>query len=350
MYASGPALEKFKQRGIEVHKTFCIDGISLEEEDVLAETIAKACSTFSVIITDVGHAFNSKVQQALARIKPSVCRLAYYDNPESYVPGGYSEAAAKVMLAANGVLFANSNLANASIFSKPENKIDFGSCKNIGIGFYPINQAKIIAEKRTTNKLSMRNKLFFKNDLKDVDQKILVYFGGNNEEYFSKALPAFFFFLERGMEQSDFTNLVIVIQQHPGAKTKNVDGIITSEWIEKYSKNNKAPKIILSDFSSDDAQIIADGAFYYQTSMGPQFVLAGIPTVQVGHKTFEDILVRTRLTSSVTTVDEFISVINSLSDQQKKISQEVIFEGLGIKPNWLEIMENAIKENAQLFI
>ena len=140
----------------------------------------------------------------------------------------------------------------------------------------------------------------------------------------------------------------IVIQQHPGAKTKNLDGMIASEWMEKYSKTNKAPKIILSDFSSEEAQIIADGALYYQTSMGPQFVLAGIPTLQVGHETFEDILVRSRLCLSVTTVDEFISVINDLSDQQNTISQELILEGLGIKSNWLEIMEKVLNQSSEL--
>jgi len=53
VYASGPALKKFQERGIEVKVPFSIDKISPEEEDILAEQIAKACSTASVIITDV---------------------------------------------------------------------------------------------------------------------------------------------------------------------------------------------------------------------------------------------------------------------------------------------------------
>lgn len=348
VYASGSALKRFQERGIEVKIPFSIDKISVEEEDALAEQIAKACSTALVIITDVGHAFDIKVQKAIARQATNVPRFAYYDNPESYVPGGYSAVAAEVMLAANGILFANSNLAKASIFQAPGKEIDFEGRAKIGVGYYPINQAEKIAKRRAVEQVSMRQRLFSRNDLVDTGQKVLVYFGGNNEEYFSKAFPAFLGLLEVGMEQSDFTNLVIVIQQHPGAKSKNIDGNMVSSWIGKHCETRQAPRMILSDFSSDDAQIVADGAFYYQTSMGPQFVLAGIPTIQVGHETFEDILVRNRLSPSVTNVNQLISVVDGLTHQKKEIPQEVILEGLGIKSNWLPILEKAIKRNAEV--
>jgi len=156
------------------------------------------------------------------------------------------------MLAANGILFANSNLAKAPIFQEPGKEIDFESRKKVGIGYYPINQAEKIAKRRAAEQLSMRQTLFSRNDLVDTGQKVLVYFGGNNEEYFSKALPDFLSLLEGGMEQSDFTNLVIVIQQHPGAKSKNIDGNMVSAWMGKHSGTRQAPKMILSDFSSDD--------------------------------------------------------------------------------------------------
>jgi hypothetical protein len=343
IHASGPALKKFQERGIEVKFPFSIDNISPEDEDVLAEQIAKICSKASVIITDVGHAFDIKVQKALARQVAHIPRLAYYDNPESYVPGGYSAVAAEVMLAASGILFANSTLAKTPIFQEPGKEIDFGSREKVGIGYYPINQAEKIANRRAAEQLSMRQILFAKNGLVDAGQKVLVYFGGNNEEYFSKAFPAFLSLLEEGMKQSDFSNLVIVIQQHPGAKGKNIDGNMVSAWMDKYNKTGQAPRMILSDFSSDDAQTIADGALYYQTSMGPQFVLAGIPTIQIGHETFEDILIRNQLSPSVTDVVQFISVIDGLTHQKKETPREVIFKGLGIKADWLPTLEKAIK-------
>lgn len=342
IYASGPALKKFQERGIEVKISFSIDNLSPEEEDALAEQIAKACATASVVITDVGHAFDIKVQRALAHQVTHVRRLAYYDNPEPYVPGGYSAVAAKVMEAAQGVLFANSNLAQSSILQAPDREIDFGDREKVGIGYYPINQAEKIAKRRAAEQAVRRQDFFEKNDLEDKGQKVLIYFGGNNEEYFSKALPAFLSLLEKGMMEVDLTNMVIVFQQHPGAKTKNIDRGIVENWISTHKERAQAPKIFLSDFNSDDAQTLADGALYYQTSIGPQFVLAGIPTIQVGHETYEDILVRNSLSPSVTSVDQFISVIDGLSHQQKKIPQEVILEGLGIKTNWLQTLETAL--------
>jgi hypothetical protein len=348
IHASGPALKKFQERGIEVTAPFSIDHISSEEEDRLAEQIAKTCSTASVIITDVGHVFEVKIQKALARQAPHVSRLAYYDNPEPYVPGGYSAVAAEVMLAANGILFANSNLAKTPIFQEPGKEIDLGNRQKVGIGYYPIHQAEKIAKRRAAEQLSMRKTVFSNNGLVDTGQKVIVYFGGNNEEYFSKALPAFLSLLEEGIEQTDFSNLVVIIQQHPGAKSKNLDGIKVAAWMDKHRGTKQAPRMILSDFSSDDAQTIADGALYYQTSMGPQFVLAGIPTIQVAHETFEDILVRNQLIPSATNLDQFITVINNLTYQQKEISQEIILEGLGIKSNWLSTLEQAIQGHHEM--
>lgn len=344
IYASGPALKKLQERGVAVTFPFSLDKISPEDEDALAEQIAKACSKAKVVITDVGHAFDIKVQKALARQATHVPRLAYYDNPEPYVPGGYSAVAAEVMQAAQGILFANSNLTQAPIFQAPNTVIDFGSREKVGIGYYPINQAEEIAKRRTEEKPMLRQALLQKNDIEDTGQKVLVYFGGNNEEYFSKALPAFLSLLEQGMEQSDFTNLVIVLQQHPGAKAKNTDRNLFEDWASKYRQTPQAPRIIISDSNSDDAQTVADGALYYQTSMGPQFVLAGIPTIQVGHETYEDILVRNRLSPSVTSVDHLIEVIADLNQQKKEVQRDVILEGLGIKQDWLQTLETTLKK------
>jgi hypothetical protein len=343
IYASGPALDKLQERSIAVQFPFSIDKTSPEKEDALAKQIAEACHTAKVVITDVGHPFAIKVQKALARQAPHVPRLAYYENPEPYVPGGYSVVAAEVMQASQGILFANSHLAHAPLFQAPDQAIDLGSRKRVGIGYYPTRQAEKIAARRTEKKPVLRQALFQKNAIADQGQKVLVYFGGNNEEYFSKALPAFLSLLEQGMRQSDFTNLVIILQQHPGAKTKNTDKGMVKAWIDEYSHLPQAPRIIISDSNSDDAQTVADGALYYQTSMSPQFVLAGIPTIQIGHETYEDVLIRNGLSPSVTTVDQFIGIIDSLNQQEKEVPQSVIFEGLGIKKDWLQTLETAIK-------
>ena len=64
IYASGPALKKLQERGISVKVPFSLDKISPEEEDALAEQIAKTCSEAKAVITDVGHTFDIKVHKA----------------------------------------------------------------------------------------------------------------------------------------------------------------------------------------------------------------------------------------------------------------------------------------------
>lgn len=381
IHATGPALKKFQDKGIEVKFTFSLDNLSAEEEANLAQTIAKTCSAASIIITDVGHAFDIKIQKALKTHATKVPSLAYYDNPEPFVPGGYSSTAAEVMEIAEGILFANETLAKAKIYSAVGKEIDFHDKKRFGIGYYPVSQAEKIAEKRKTDHETARSTFLMKHGIKDEGQKVLVYFGGNNEEYFSKAFPKFLSFVAESSERTDlkdtanglksFTseaetaeptgslevtkietgalkpipkNTVIVIQQHPGAKGKNQDGQQVEAWLKMLEGQVNMPKIILSDFSSDDAQVLADAAFYYQTSMGPQFALVGIPTVQIGHETYEDILVRNHLAPSVTTAKGLVEVIANL-DQMGKTPKENLLTNLGIKENWLETLENAIQES-----
>lgn len=343
IYATGPALEKLQQRGIKVTNPFSLEKISDREEEDLAEQIAKACSSANAVITDVGHPFDIKIQKALARFATKVPRIVYYDNPEAYVPGGYSTIAAEVLQEAQLILFANAHLAQASIFQTPHKKIDLANHKKVGVGYYPLHHAEKIAKRRNEERSLMRQSFFKKHNLLDKSQKILVYFGGNNEEYYSRAFPAFLSLLEQAMMKSDFTNLVIVLQQHPGAKVKNIDKAQFEHWIDQH-KVPQAPKMFLSDSHSEDAQILADAAFYYQTSMGPQFLLAGIPIIQIGHETYEDILVKNKLSPSVTKRDAFIDILDHLSDTPSNIPHQVILEGLGIKTNWLEVLQTAIKE------
>jgi hypothetical protein len=342
IHATGPALKKFQERGVEVKSAFSLDNLSSEEEYSLAQTIAKTCSTASIIITDVGHIFDVKIQKELDVHVHAIPRLAYYDNPEPFVPGGYSSTAAEVMEIAEGILFANEALAKAKIYSAMGK--DFINKKKFGIGYYPVNQAEKIAEKRKFDHDSARSIFLMKNGIEDKGQKVLVYFGGNNEEYFSKAFPAFLSLIAETSELTDLKNTVIVIQQHPGAKIKNQDGQQIEIWLKKFGEQVSVPKVILSDFSSGNAQILADAAFYYQTSMGPQFVLEGIPTVQIGHETYEDILVKNHLAPTVTNAEGFAQVIGNL-EKIGKMPQKDLLSSLGIKEDWPTTLENAIKKS-----
>jgi hypothetical protein len=102
VYASGPALKKLQDRRIEAIPFFL--------ENQSAEEVAKKCSGAAVVITDVGNDFGEVLHKSLAEFASKSARFAYYDNPEAYVPGGYSSSAAKAMRVAQKVLFANANL------------------------------------------------------------------------------------------------------------------------------------------------------------------------------------------------------------------------------------------------
>jgi len=342
IYAAGPALQKFQDRKIDVWYSFNADTLAPDQEKELAEQIAGTCGTASVVITDVGHPFDIALQNALKKRAPQVLNIAYYDNPEPYVPGGYSDTAAKVMAPAKRVLFPNTHLANTPLYQAPGQEIELPFAKRVGIGYYPMAQAEKIAEKRAQEQSGLRKELFAKWRLKEQGQKVLVYFGGNNTEYFEKAFPAFLHFLSEGKEAQDLSNWVIVLQQHPGAKAQGIDRKQLEAWL---GKGKRMPKIVISEETSDKMQIMADGALYYQTSMGPLFALSGIPTVQVAHETYPDLLVRAGLTPSVTNAADFVDavmVINPVPLSEEKKGK--IMESLGIKKDWIERLERAIEK------
>lgn len=341
IYATGPALKKFRDRDIEIVTPFALENISEEEA---ATELAKRCSGAAVIITDVGHVFDIPLQKALKNEASKSLRLAYYDNPEAYVPGGYSSVADKVMLAAQGVLFANANLVKTPLYQTPSQEVCLAPEKRIGLGYYPVSQAEKIAKRRTSEQSLIRAQLFSKHSLIDQGQKVLVYAGGNNDEYFSKALPAFLQFLSEASVQRDLSDFVVLLQQHPGAKEKNFDVKLVQQWLEQRGQEARAPQFFISEFNSDDAQVVADGMLYYQTSMGPQFVLAGIPTIQVGHNTYEDVLVKNRLCSTATDGGGLLAALSRLQgDVKAESGSEAIMRGLGISPDWAVRLEYAIK-------
>ena len=340
IYARGPALKKCQKRGIQNVVPFSLENISEQEA---ATELAKKCSCANVIITDVGHVFDVILQKTLQSSNSTSLRFAYYDNPEGYVPGGYSAVAAQVMRAAQKVLFANANLVEEPLYQEPFREFYLPPQKKIGLGYYPIHQAEHIAQRRASEQSAIRAQLFSTYSLTDQGQKVLVYAGGNNEEYFSKALPVFLTFLQGASQQEDLSRFVVLLQQHPGAKEKNLDGKLVQQWLEQHVE--KAPPFFISALNVDDAQVVADGMLYYQTSMGPQFVLAGIPTIQVGHHTYEDILVKNRLCSIVTNVDSLkLALARLQEDPFVESGNEAIMQGLGIRPDWANRLECAMKK------
>lgn len=345
IYATGPALQKLKERRVEAISF----SIGPDAEETQAIELAKRCRGAAVVITDVGHAFDIPLQEAFASRSPEVLRCAYYDNPEPYVPGGYSKVAARVMLAAERVLFANARLAERPLYAAPAEEVSVPLEKRVGLGYYPMAQANQIAERRVFDQAEIRGQLFSRYGLQEQGQQVLVYMGGNNEEYFSKAFPAFLQLLGEAAQQMDLSQRVVLLQQHPGAKGENRDVILLQRWLEQQGREKYLPQVVLSEMSSEDAQVIADGIFYYQTSMGPQFVLAGIPTIQVGHHPYEDLLVKEGLCSVATDAHALVEALrNILQEGEGKDVYEAVRQAVGITADWGDRFEQIIMRDKRM--
>lgn len=343
VHATPAVIGKFKGLNLEID-TLNLSDRSLSEKDI-ARNLAKKCSKVSVLLTDLGNSFDISLQEAFKEYNPQVKRLVYYDNPESYVPGGYSDIANKTMQLADRVLFSNVNLARSPIYINQEKESSIPFTSRYGIGYYPTARAEEIKmnrlEEKKTN--SMRTQFFDQHQIQGKGKKLLVYFGGNNDEYYDFAFPAFQKFLANSMKQCDLSHLVFVIHQHPAAKNSNRDWNLMKGWAEEIRKDQRAPRIVLSQWNSEQMQVIADCALYYQTSMAAQFALAGIPTIQIGHDTYEDILVKNKAVLSVITTDTFIETIVKGSYESSQNDLKSLIEYLGIRRDYAAALMEAIK-------
>lgn len=343
VHATPNVIGKFKDLEIDID-TLDISNISLSEIDV-AKNLAKKCSKVSVLLTDLGSSFTVSVQKNFKELNPQVRRLVYYDNPESYVPGGYSDIAEKTMKLADRVLFSNTNLARSPIYKnkKEESLISFE--KRYGIGYYPMITAQEIRKNRLEEKktCAMRTKFFDEYQIQGKNKRVFVYFGGNNNEYYESAFPAFKKFLVDSIKQIDLSQLVFVIHQHPAAKNSNRDWNLFKDWIKEISGNSRAPTLVVSHWNANQIQTIADCALYYQTSMAAQFILAGIPTIQVGHETYEDVLIKNKLISSIISTDSFIETIAKGNYKGNESDLDFLMGHLGIRHDYQIALLEAIK-------
>jgi len=318
LLATGPAFDKLQSSGAIELNPDRLDLNSPASCRGLAQKIAETIRDASAIVTDVGHPFLAAVQEETAHSAPSVKRFAYYDNPESFVPGGYSQTAAKVMALADKVLFSNRHLAEAPLYQNPGVFFDLPLEKRVGLGYYPLAQAHFLKGARSARKEIARRLFFQQKGLEDTGQKILLYLGGNNEVFFEKAFPAFLHLLRES--RLDPSRYLVVMQHHPGAKKREIDTKLSGGY-----------PLLVSTVSSEEALLFADAALYYQTSMGPLLALAGIPAIQVGHETFPDILVRSKIAPSATTKQSFLSAVETAAAQEDSCK---LLDDLGLCADW----------------
>ena len=115
--------------------------------------------------------------------------------------------------------------------------------------------------------------------------------------------------------------------------------------LQQLQEYRKSIPIILSNWNTDDAQIVADAALYYQTSMGPLFALANIPAIQVGHDIYADILVRNNLCQTATTAADFAFALSKL-EEHTPVDRAIILDGLGISADWFERLKIALSKSS----
>ncbi|CAF2645700.1 unnamed protein product [Rotaria sp. Silwood2] len=340
IYATGPALTKLKDSHLPNDiqlLSFSIENFDHEQQEQVATQLIDNClkQGTRTIIVDIGNKFDRIFQAVSSKrnIPNDIIHFwCYYDNPEPYVPGGYSIKTEETIKSSQYILFANINLAksNSIIYSLPEKRIDLTNKIVEGIGYYPVIEVEKLLQQREIEKDSLRAHYGWTNI-----QHLFVYFGGNNDTYFDQAFPTFLSNLSH-IDKNIVQDVLFLLHQHPAAKKQNRDGLLFQECL---SKNNHIQGIISTLRTSDQAQIVADAALYYQTSMAPQFVLLGLPTMQVGHETYHDVLVKFNLCYTATNATELVVGLtqmkerSELSDktQQRK---ELIYNAIGYTPDW----------------
>lgn len=336
VYVAGLALQKFEDQSEQEFIAF-----SLAEEDA-AEQIAAACANAKVVITDVGHPFAARLLETLRVHHPDILRLAYYDNPENYVPGGYSQMTAQVLRCADRVLFANANFVELPIYETPQHPVELSPDQRIGIGYYPVADAEKIRKKRAQEHAACKAEWLEKIGWSGKPPRILTYFGGNNTVYFEKAFPAFLTSLAEASAQRDLSDQVILFQQHPGAKKENRDREMLQKWMEGPGQHPHAPRVIVSQQSMEEVLVLSEGALYYQTSMGPLIALSGIPVLQVGHEPFQDLLVRSGICRSADNAEALLEDLKTLAPLSLAQQKELLF-GLGSCDDWFERLCSALE-------
>ncbi|CAF1529918.1 unnamed protein product [Rotaria sp. Silwood1] len=348
IYATEPALTKLKNshlpNDVQLLSFTIDDGDRKQQEQVATQLIDKCLKQGAhSIIIDIGNKFDAIFQSVSSKrnLPTDTIRFwCYYDNPEPYVPGGYSIKTEETIKASQYILFANMNLAkiDSIIYSLPEKSIDLTNKTVQGIGYYPVVEVEKLLQQRELERDTLR----IQNNWTNI-KHLFVYFGGNNDVYFDQAFPTFLSNLSQ-IDKNIIQDVLFVLHQHPAAKKQNRDGLLFQEWL---SKNNHIQGILSTLKTSDQAQIIADAALYYQTSMAPQFVLLGLPTMQVGHEIYHDILVKFNLCYTATNTIELAVGLTSMKERSyssNKIQQpkELIYNAIGYTSDWPKNLHRVI--------
>lgn len=273
--------------------------------------------------------FDTSQTELAAKIKekyPNIKRVLYYDNPDAFVPGGYSESIAKAVKVSDAILFANANFLSNPIYSAVDNPIDLQNVERLATGYFPLQEAEKIAETKQTKAAELRAAFFEQHGLEDKGQKIITYLGGANSEYYEKAFPAFCKLIF-SLEPEKYRDVIFAIQQHPRAKDTGSPDL---KILETFGDNG--PAVVVSKLPTIDAVAISDQVHYYQTSMAAQVAFAKILPVQIGHQVNADVMVASGF-PTVTDAEQ-LAVILQKKDGVERERLTSLTKMLGINPDW----------------
>ncbi len=289
------------------------------------DSVLSVCKNAQIIITDVGCSFHIALHEKLSE-SGHKNHFAYYDNPESFVPGNYSQVAQKVMQAASGVLFANETFVKECPFSL-EGKALYG------IGYYTwMKKKEIIRELREKIHENLKQRYLEAHYVYPQCKKVIVYFGGNNDVYYNLALPAMLSHFSKALSSLDLHDTLLILQQHPGTRNNPAarDRFLWDLTRQNLLENPNTPIFRISEESTDDLLLIADHVCYYQTSISPLFKGAGLSFFQIGHEPYKEAMVRYNTCPVVTSSEELIEFFRN-PPQYDEISW---VSALGANEDW----------------
>lgn len=301
----------------------------------------------SLVITDIASHRWISLHRWLKKHHPEIKRAVYYDNPEPFVPGGYSEMAEKVIRRAQIVLFANAKLPEKGIQNGEKAPCKLSKKRLIGIGYYPKADAEIIRKLRNDPDAigKLREDFFNRHKVEDSDQEIFTFVGGANDEYDFKAFPHFIDILSELVFYKDtpLKNTIVVVKQHPRSEDRgNHDGKTVEKFLERHALPRNSHILISGkgDMPTVDVCALSMGVFYHQTSMAAQFALASIPVIaQVADKPNRDIL----LNCGYPFVDEAGGLAKVMTGFDQNVDPSTIEKELGFEDDWksrlLEILD-----------
>lgn len=324
IYGSGAALDRFAARNIKATK--------FENTEAGINDVALKVQSQQTIIHDVGNVGDVTLAQALKRANA----WAYYDNSLRYAASNYNLVADGVLRLSKKVLTASALLEAGDIYKKPQEPIPLKDKVRVGIGYYNLERAKEIAAARAHAKAAFKEKILRENNIKTPIDKIIMYAGGNNDDYRKSAFPWSLNLLDAAAWDIDLSKVLVIYQQHPAAKNEKFEDPFLNQQIQ----NVNSPQLIVSNSTTDDVLKAADAVFYHQTSMWPLF--GGIPTVRVAHdEAPDDICLQQGWCENIT--KDLKPVLRQIIDGTlPAIPAEQIPEPLGFKHDWCERLIQAI--------